>query len=67
MSNTVKRIPLAILFGAFALLTIRLNPNGLGAIDIAAIFLFGCLAGINLGLYLAARPQAAAQAHESAL
>ncbi len=55
MNNLVKRIPLAIVFAVFGFFTGRLNPEGLDVIDKAALFLFGSLAGINLGLYWAGR------------
>jgi len=55
MNTLGRRIPLALLFGVFGFFTVQLNPDSFGLLDMAALFLFGAFAGINLGLFWADR------------
>jgi hypothetical protein len=51
MKHARNRLGLALLFAAFCFFCVRFSPDGLGAVDKVALFAFGVLSGVNVGLY----------------
>lgn len=60
MKVTTIYLGLAAFFALFAFFTIRLNPDGLNLLEQIALYVFGVLSGVNVGLYLSARRPAQA-------
>ncbi len=51
MKHSRNRLGLALTFALFGFFCVRLNPDGLGMVDQAVLFVFGVLSGVNPGLY----------------
>ena len=50
MKSTINRLALALAFAALAFFTVFLNPDNMRLIDKFALFGFGILSGVNLGI-----------------
>ncbi|MEZ4748284.1 MAG: hypothetical protein R3C41_19615 [Calditrichia bacterium] len=50
MKSTINRLALALAFAALAFFTVFLNPDSMRLIDKFALFGFGILSGVNLGI-----------------